>query len=364
MKNLYDILGVSKTASQDDLKKAFRKLAHQHHPDKTGGDAEKFKEINAAYQILSDANKRSQYDQYGPAAFQQGGPGAGGQGSWEDIMRQSGFGGAGGVHVDFGDLGDVFGDMFGFGGGGRTTRARGRDIEVEITIELKDAVFGVKKDVKLYKVIPCTHCSGNGAEPGTKISQCKTCAGKGQVARVKQTFFGNVQSAVMCTVCSGSGNTFEKPCRTCHGKGVTKGENTIAVTIPPGISEGETLRIRGEGEAGSHGASAGDLFLHIRMKHDSKFSRKGSDLLLSVPIPLSMAALGGSVTVETFDGPVEMKIPAGTHSGTVFRLAHLGVPHLQRQGRGNLLVTADVQIPKHLNKKQRELFDRLADEGL
>lgn len=364
MKDLYEILGVSKTATQDDIKKAFRKLAHQHHPDKSGGSDDKFKEINAAYQILSDQSKRSQYDQYGPAAFQQGGAGAGG-GSWEDIMRQAGFGG-GGVNVDLGDLGEMFGDMFGFGGrsGGRATRSRGRDLEVELMVEIKDTVFGAKKDVKLHKVVTCTQCSGNGAEPGTKISQCKACGGRGQVGQMKQTFFGNVQSVVVCPTCRGSGNAIEKPCRHCHGTGATKGESTLSVAIPQGINEGETLRIRGEGEAGAHGAGAGDLFIHIRVKPDSRYTRHGNDLLVTVPIALSMATLGGTVTVETLDGPVEMKIPAGTQSGTVFRLAHLGVPHLQRSGRGHLLATVEVAIPKHLSKKQRELIEKLKDEGI
>lgn len=362
MKDLYELLGVARGASEEDIKKAFRKLAHQYHPDKQGGDEQKFKEINMAYQVLSDKQKRAQYDQYGHTDG-AGAPGGAGGFSWEDVMRQGGFAG-GGVNVDFGDLGDVFGDMFGFGGQRSARQPRGRDIEMEVTLEFKESIFGVKKDIRFYKVATCKHCHGNGAEPGTKISDCKSCNGKGQVASMKRTFFGNVQSVSVCPACSGSGKIPEKPCKECHGKGVTKGESTISVSIPAGIGHGETIRLTGEGEAGAHGAPAGDLFVTIRVKSDPIFTRQSDDLLMEVPVNFTQTALGSSVTLHTMDGPVEMKIPAGTKTGSVFRLPNLGVPHLQRQGRGNLLVTVQITTPKHLSKKQKELLEKLKEEGL
>ncbi|MDO8490144.1 MAG: molecular chaperone DnaJ [bacterium] len=362
MKDPYEILGVQKNASQDEIKKAFRKLAHQYHPDKQSGNAEKFKEINAANQILSDEKARAQYDQYGSVGDTHGGH-QGGM-SWEDIMRQQG-GFGGGVNVDFGDLGDAFGDMFGFGSQSRgSRRARGRDIEMELTLDFKEAMFGAKKEIKLYKTATCSKCSGNGAEPGTKINQCKTCHGKGSVTGVRRTLFGNVQTAVTCESCSGMGSTPEKPCAQCRGAGVSKGDSRMDVTIPAGVNTGETLRITGQGEAGAHGAQTGDLFIHIRVREDKQFTRKGSDLLLTLPIRYTQSVLGDSVTIETFDGPVEMKIPAGTKTGSTFRLSNLGVPYLQRQGRGNILITVEIETPKHPNKKQRELLEKLKEEGL
>lgn len=362
MKDPYQILGVSKTASADEIKKAFRKLAHQYHPDKQGGNAEKFKEINAAYQVVSDPARRAQYDQFGTVGGHSTGSGQGGY-SWEDIMRQ-GFGGAGGVEFD---LGDIFGDMFGFGhstGSGRRGRPRGRDIQMDVTIDLKDAIFGVKKEVTIGKHVACGHCHGNGAEPGTKINQCKTCGGRGQTVGMRRTIFGNVQTAVTCQTCSGGGSIPEKPCSRCRGSGITKEEARLDVSIPAGIDTGETLRLTGQGEAGSHGAPAGDLYIRVRVRDDKRFERHSSDLVTRVSVPFSHAALGAVAKIDTFDGSVDMKIPAGTKSGSVFRLANLGVAHLQRSGRGSLLVTVEIEMPKNLSKKQREFLEKLREEGL
>ncbi len=360
MKDLYEILGVPKNASQDEIKKAFRKLAHQHHPDKKGGDTQKFKEINAAYQVLSDEEKRSKYDQYGSAAFEQGAAGGSAGGfSWEDIMRQGGTQG-----FDMGDINDIFGEMFGFGGRQRSGQARGSDIQIQIQLEFREAVFGVKKEIKLTKTVTCAHCSGNGAEPGTKIVQCDVCKGKGQVASLKRTIFGSIQTASMCTACHGSGKKAEKPCKQCHGMGIVKQESRIDVQIPAGIDEGETIRLSGQGEAGQHGAHAGDLYVTVRVKKDARFVRKRSDLLLTVPLKMAQAALGDTLTIDSLDGPVSLKISPGTQSGTVFRLASLGVPLLQKEGRGSLYVTVQIQTPKHLSKKQREYFEELKKEGL
>lgn len=360
MKDFYEILGISKNASQDEIKKAFRHLAHQYHPDKGGGDEKKFKEINAAYQVLSDPERRTKYDEMGHTAFEQAAAGATGA-SWEDFVRQGGFGG---MQFDFGDLGDVFGDLFGFGRQSRTAQRSGRDIAVDVTLEFSEAVFGIKKDVRLYRTVTCSRCSGNGAEPGTKISQCQTCKGRGQVIGVQRTFLGNIQTAHTCSACHGTGSHIERPCSTCRGNGVEKKEETLRVTIPAGIDNGESLRLSGQGEAGGRGARAGDLYLTARVKKDKRFMREGADLTTHIPITVSQATLGAKVDVGTLDGTVCISIPSGTKHGTTLTLKNLGVPHLQKQGRGSLLVVVDVQIPTHLSKKSRDLFEQLQKEGL
>ncbi|MBI4239568.1 molecular chaperone DnaJ, partial [Candidatus Uhrbacteria bacterium] len=355
----YEILGVPKGASQEEIKKAFRTLAHKYHPDKKGGDEKKFKQVNEAYQVLSDPQKRQQYDQFG-RTFDQGGAG---NYSWDDFARQSGFGARG---VDFGDLGDIFGDFFGMGArkGSTRRRPRGNDIAVDVTIDFVESVFGTKKDVKLYKTIVCKRCSGNGAEPGTPIGTCKVCGGTGQTTKVQPTILGNIQVSASCTNCQGQGKTVEKPCHDCHGKGVVKGDSTLSVTIPAGISEGEALRLTSQGEAAPHGGVAGDLFINIRVKPDKRFERQGNDIIVRLPIKLSQAILGDTLQIETLDGPFEVKIPAGTQSGKVCKYEKLGVPYLQKQGRGSLVVVVDVKIPENLNRKQREILEKLREEGL
>lgn len=360
MKDYYELLGVPRGANDDELKKAFRKLAHQYHPDKQGGDEKKFKEINEAYQVLSDAEKRRVYDQVGHSAFKQGASGGGP--SWGG----SGFGG--GVEFDMGDIGDIFGDFFGFGGGGKkrggARQKRGKDIAMDMTLDFREAVFGVEKEVKLYKTSTCAKCHGNGAEPGTKISTCSTCKGSGQVASVQRTFLGNIQTAITCPQCQGTGSHIEKKCSECGGQGITKKEEKLSVKIPAGINNGETIRLTGQGEAGLHGASAGDLYITIRVRQDKKFQREGSDVLLAIPIHFTQAVLGDTISLETLDGKADLRIPSGTKSGTVFRMQGLGVPYLQKSGRGNMLVTIDIETPKNLSRKQRELLEQLKKEGI
>jgi molecular chaperone DnaJ len=370
-KDYYDILGVSKNATQDEIKKAYRKLAHQYHPDKAGGNEEKFKEINAAYQVLSKTDKRKQYDQFG-SGFEQAGAGAGAGGfSWEDFSRAGGGGPFGGgfqqqnVEFDMGDLGDVFGDLFGFGRRGRSQRTRqaspGNDIQTEMNIEFREAVFGAEKVIDLYKNVLCKHCSGNGAEPGTKIETCKTCGGNGQVEQVQRTILGALRSVVVCPDCRGEGKKVSKKCKQCHGEGRVKESERIKVKIPAGISEGETIRLAGKGEAGLKGMTSGDLYITLRVTPDPEFKREGDDIFSETEISFSQAALGDKISVNTLDSEVMLKIPAGTQSGKVFKLKEKGVPHLRTRGRGDHLVTVNVMTPSKLSRKQKQLLEELAE---
>ncbi len=355
MKDYYSTLGVSKGANQEEIKKAFRKLAHQHHPDKEGGDEAKFKEINEAYQTLSDQTKREQYDHFGKVGDQSGGGFA-----WEDFSRQ------GGVNFDMGDLSGVFGDLFGMGrrSGGRSRAQQGNDITMEVTLDFRDAVFGTKKGVSLYKQVVCKVCGGSQAQPRTSITTCTHCGGRGEVGVVKQTIFGSVQALTPCTHCKGNGKYIEKPCKECRGNGVAKAEERLDVTIPAGINNGETLRMKGQGEAGNNGGPYGDLYITIRVKSDKRFRREEYDIHVDLPIRFTQSALGDTVTIETLDGTLDVKIPPGTQSGTAFRFANLGVPYLHKKGRGEFFVTVTITTPSHLSRKQRELLEQLKKEQL
>jgi len=362
-KDYYNILGVQKGASQDEIKKAFRKLAHQHHPDKQGGNADKFKEINEAYQVLSDEQKRSRYDQFGEAGVN--GP-AGGQGgmNWEDIMRQSGFGGAGGQGFQGGvefDLGDIFTDFFGGGRGRKSGRNRtGEDIQMEITIDFDEAAFGTKKTVELYKSVTCDTCKGNGAKPGTPIKTCHTCKGHGSIEQMQRSVFGAVRRHVVCSDCHGEGKIPETKCTDCHGNGVTKKNTTLEVDIPAGIDNQQTLRMSGQGEAGVLGASAGNLFVTVRVRPHKGWQRDGDDVVSHISVPYTTMVLGGKVQATTLDGEVEVKVPAGTESGKALRLRGKGVPHLQSSGRGDHILVVDVLIPRRVSGKQKRVLKELA----
>jgi len=376
-KDYYKTLGVEKGASQEEIKKAFRKMAHQCHPDKATGNEAKFKEINEAYQVIGNEEKRKQYDQFGASFDQQGGFGGGM--NWEDFMRQArqqggaqqgGFGGFGdnngqGFNFDFGEggLGDIFGDIFGFGGGSRRgKRARGgSDIEASLEITFEEAYSGVKKEVEFYKTIKCEHCSGNGAEPGTPIKDCKECGGQGQVEQLQRTILGAIRTYVVCPKCHGEGKTYKTPCKECGGEGLMKKNVRTSVDIPPGIDNNQTLRLSGDGEAGSKGGRPGDLYLHIRVKKHHGFKRKNDDVLSEVEISPAQAALGTTVDIQTMAGEGELKIPAGTPSGKVFKIKGKGMPHLQASGHGDQLVTVIVVIPKKLSAKEKKLYKELAD---
>ncbi|MBI2099420.1 molecular chaperone DnaJ [Candidatus Uhrbacteria bacterium] len=354
-KDYYKTLGVGREATDDEIKKAFRRLAHEHHPDK-GGNQDKFKEINEAYQVLGDAKKRKQYDQYGTAFDQNG------QGGFSGF---EGFGGMGGG-INMEDLGDILGNMFsgGFsssrGGTGTKTRSkRGRDIEMNMTIDLMDAVTGTEREVELYKEIACEECDGAGKEPNTEMITCKTCGGAGQVRQSSRTIFGMMQSVVTCSDCGGLGSKPKEECKKCGGTGVAKGTKKFLVKIPAGVDDGGTMRVPGGGEAGIRGGSAGDLYINIEVRKDKRFERKGDDIFSKLKITYPFAVLGGSMTVETVDGEVELKIPAGTLPGTMLKLKCKGVPRLGKSGRGDHLVEILVDIPQKLSRRQKELLEEL-----
>ena len=364
-KDYYNTIGVDKNASQEEIKKAFRKKAHQFHPDKKDGDEAKFKEINEAYQILSNEQKRKQYDQFGDSAFS--GQGFGGTGmNWEDFARAAGSaqgGQAGGFNINMEDLGDIFGglgDIFGFGGGGRSQRQRGTDIQTELQIEFKEAVFGVEKEINLHKTTNCEKCKGNKAEPGTPIETCKTCKGQGVIMQVQRTILGSFQSRSACPDCQGEGRIAKTKCSKCRGTGLQKDVVKTIVKIPAGIDNGQTIRLNGQGEASANG-STGDLYIIIRVKPDSNFERDNNNILSKTEISFSQAALGDKIPVLTVDGEVTLKIPAGTQSNTVFKLRNHGAHSLRTRGRGDHLVRVVVKTPTSLSRKEKKLFEELGD---
>lgn len=355
--NFYDILGVQKGASPDDIKRAYRKLAAEHHPDR-GGNADKFKEINEAYQVLSDPTKRSQYDQYGQTfeqAQRQGGYGGGGGNPFEGFDFAGGFGGGG-----FG-FEDILSSMFG-GEESAERRNRGVDLEMPLTISFEEAAFGVEKEISLEKKNTCERCKGDGAEPGTKIITCPKCHGQGHIKSSRRTIIGTIASSVVCDRCEGTGKIPEKPCKECHGTGVKRTKTTIKVSIPAGIDSGQRIRVTGQGEAGYRGSAKGDLYISIRVTPSKEFRREGFDLYKEEYITYSQAALGTTLETSTIDGNVKIKVPPGTPSGKVFRVAGKGIQRLHRSGRGDLFVTVHVKIPDKLSKRQKELLKQLDEE--
>ncbi|MFA5962360.1 MAG: molecular chaperone DnaJ [Parcubacteria group bacterium] len=370
-KNFYDTLGVSKGASDDEIKKAYRKLAHKHHPDKAGGDEAKFKEINEAYQVLSDKTKRSQYDQYGQTFEQAGRSGAGaggGQGfGGFDFSGFQGFGG-GGQNADFefggGDFEDIFSSIFSGGRGGATTRRkRGKDIQVDVEIEFSEMVSGATRQINLRKQTVCDRCDGTGAEKGSELKTCPTCGGAGRVQKVSRSFFGNFSQVAECPECHGSGKVTAKKCSKCGGDGRVMEETKLEIKIPAGIMDGQTLSMQGAGEAGGVGGVSGDLYINVHVRAHNDFKRSGQDVLSSVEIPFSVAALGGETIIETIDGRLTLKIPAGTQSGEQFRVKGKGIPDLHSGARGNQIVKVMVRIPKKLSRDQKRLLEELGRLG-
>ncbi|MFH1171176.1 MAG: molecular chaperone DnaJ [bacterium] len=358
-KDYYNILGVERGASEEEIKRAFRKLAHEHHPDK-GGDAVKFKEINEAYQVLGNREKRAQYDRFGTAF--EGANGAPGGFRWEDVAQ--GFGQGGFQNVDF-DIGDLFGDMFGFGGRRqrRTRTEEGRDIEAAMTLEFAEAAFGVKRTIEIEKAVSCPHCHGSGAEPSAGLVQCSTCNGTGRTERLQQTILGAIRTVGVCHKCGGRGEIPKKICEKCRGETIVHQPKILEVNVPAGIDNGQTIRLSGEGETGKHGAAAGDLFITIRVKPDHRFKRTGADVHAECTITFSQAALGGSITVPTLDGNVEVKIPAGTQSGRLLRLKGKGTGKIHSHARGDHLLTVIVKTPEKLSKQAKKLFEELSEES-
>lgn len=351
-RDYYEVLGVAKNASADEIKKAFRKAAVQYHPDKEGGDEAKFKEVNEAYEVLKDQQKRQRYDQFGHAGV--GGASSGGNGGGNPF---GGFDGQN-IHFDFGDggLGDIFGQFFGGGQQSAGQRARrGNDVETSVTLEFEDAVFGVEKTLKLDMQDECSHCHGTRAEPGYSMKTCETCKGSGQIAKVMNTMFGQIQQSVVCSTCEGRGKVPEKVCTVCRGRGTERRTQEFTLKIPAGIDDGATIRLREHGEAIA-GGSRGDLYVHIRVKAHREFTREGDLILSETHIDMVDAALGTEIDVPTVDGMVRMKVPAGTQSGTDFKLSGHGVPHGAH--RGAHIVSIVVDTPAKLSKKQRDLLEQ------
>ncbi len=345
-RDYYEVLGVARGASADEIKSAFRKLARQYHPDvnKEAGAEEQFKEINEAYGVLSDPDKRARYDRFGRA----------------------GLGDMGGGYQDYTvNFGDIFEELFGFGGmGGRTSRRnaprRGRDLQMQVNLGFEEAIFGVEKEVEFERDETCATCRGNGAEPGSSVHSCQTCGGRGEVRQVRQTFVVQMVETVTCPNCQGRGQVIEKLCHTCSGRGLERKRVKKKVSIPAGVDNGMQIRLPGEGQPGSNGGPNGNLFLAVNVKPHEFFKRRGEDILLDLDINIAQAALGAEIEVPTVDGDEKLSIPAGTQPGRVFTLRGKGVPKIRQGGRGDQKVIVNVDIPTRLTKEQRALFEQLA----
>jgi molecular chaperone DnaJ len=342
----YDVLGVGRNAGDDEIKAAFRKLARQYHPDvnKDDGAEEKFKEINEAYGVLSDPEKRARYDRFGKA-------GLGGMGGFQDYT------------VDFNDIFEDLFSGFGFSTGRRSRRSprRGQDLQMRVSLTFEEAVFGVEQEIEFSREETCSRCNGNGAEPGTTPLKCSTCNGQGEVRQVRQTFLGQMVQTATCPTCNGRGETISSPCTTCRGGGLERKRVKKKVQIPAGVDQGTQIRLNGEGGPGVFGGPNGSLFLVLDVKPHQFFKRRDNDILLNLDINVAQAVLGAEIDVPTLDGEDKLKIPAGTQPGKVFTMRGKGVPYLRRKDRGNQLVIINVAIPAKLTKEQRELFEKLAE---
>ena len=358
-RDLYEVLGLQKGASDDEIKKAYRKLAKKYHPDLNPGDKEaekKMKEVNGAYEVLSDAEKKARYDQYGFAGIDP---------NYAGVAGGGGFGG----FQDF-DLGDIFGSMFGGGFGGQQTRQngprKGENLRITLQLTFEEAVFGCEKSVSVTRNESCKDCGGTGAKKGTSPETCPVCRGSGQVQSTQRTPFGVFSSSSPCQNCKGTGKIIKEPCPSCKGEGRVRKTRTIRVKIPAGIDDGQTISLRGEGNGGTQGGPAGDLYVTVYVKEHKMFKRDGQDIILEMPISFAQAALGATLTVPTVDGKVQYDLPEGTQTGTVFRLRGSGVPSINGRGRGDQYVKVNVEIPRNLNHEQKELlrkFDEVTGDS-
>ena len=359
-RDYYEVLGVSKGASEDEIKKAYKKLARKYHPDMNPGDKEaeeKFKEVNEANEVLSDPEKKARYDQFGFAGVDPSyGGGAGGYGA----------GGYGAGGFDFGDLGDIFGSFFGGGFGGAQRRnpnapQRGESIRASVTISFTEAAFGCEKEITVDRSEQCPTCKGNGCAAGTTPEVCPTCRGTGTVQVRRQTPMGVFASSAPCTKCGGTGRIIHQPCPDCRGQGAVRKRRSIKVTIPAGIDDGQTISLRGQGHAGKNGGPNGDLLINIMVQPHELFHREGTSVFCEAPITYAQAVLGGTLEIPTIDGKVKYDIPEGTQTGSVFRLRGKGIPVLNGRGRGDQYVTVTIETPKNLNKEQKETLKKFSD---
>jgi molecular chaperone DnaJ len=353
-KNYYDILGVQKGASKEDIKKAFHKLAHKYHPDKSSGDGDKFKEVSEAYSVLSDDKKRAEYDSYGQT-FGGGAGGFGGAGfdfsQFQDAFNQGGFGGF--------DFGDIFGDVFN-GGAGR--QRRGRDISIDLELTFKESIFGTKRHVLLAKTAQCETCHGSGAEPGTKMETCKYCNGSGKLHETTNSFFGQITMQSPCRHCHATGKVPEQKCHTCRGDGVYKKQEEIDIAVPAGIEGGEMIRLSGSGEA-VQGGTPGDLYVKVHVASDPRFKKDGPNLLTDLSVKLSDALLGADYKVQTLEGEETVSVPPGVTHGEQLRIKGKGVPHPHGK-RGDLMVRVKINLPQKLSRTAKNLIEKLKEEGI
>ena len=355
-RDYYEVLGVSKNASEDEIKRAYKKLARKYHPDMNPGDKEaeeKFKEVNEANEVLSNPEKKAKYDQFGFAGVDPN-YGAG----------QGGYGGAGGF--DFGDLGDIFGSFFGggFGGGGRrnpNAPQRGESIRASLSVEFTEAAFGCEKSITIDRSEQCPTCKGKGCAPGTTPEVCTECHGTGTVTQAQRTPFGMMQSQTVCPKCRGKGQIIHQPCPDCRGAGAVRKRRTIQVNIPAGIDTGQTISLRGQGHSGKNGGPAGDLLITVMVRPHEIFRRDGTAVFCEAPITFTQAVLGGTLEIPTIDGKVKYDIPEGTQTGTVFRLRGKGIPVLNGRGRGDQYVTVNIETPRNLNREQKEALKKFSE---
>lgn len=357
-KDYYQVLGISKSASKDDIKKAFRTLAHKYHPDKKGGNADKFKEVSEAYVVLSDEKKRAEYDTYGRVFTGEGGQQGGGAGFGDFGFDFSQF--TGDTGFDEFDLGNIFGEMF--GGGKRERTARGRDISIDVEVPFEESVFGTERKVLLTKRATCSHCKGSGGEPGSEVTTCNTCNGKGKIRETRRSFLGNVSVVRPCDECRGTGKTFKNHCARCRGAGVERRQEEISIRVPSGIDDGEMIRMSGMGEAASGGVP-GDLYVKVHVKRHPVFTKDGADLRADLHIKLTTAILGGDQVLTTIDGPLTIKIPEGITHGEILRVRGKGVP-VDKNKRGDLLIKIHIEIPRKLSRDARSFIEKLRHEGM
>ncbi|MFC1751694.1 molecular chaperone DnaJ [Patescibacteria group bacterium] len=353
-KDYYNILGISKGTPKDEIKKAYRKLAHKHHPDKKGGSESKFKEINEAYYVLGDDKRRSEYDRYGRVFNGAGGQQTGGFGGFDF----SGFNGSGNMS----DFSEIFGDIFGFSGTHGQARRRGRDISIDLELSFEESVFGVNRKIILTKIGTCDGCGGSMGTPDSVMKTCTTCQGTGRIHETKRSFLGTFTATKTCDGCNGAGKIPSKKCKKCRGAGVIKGPDEISIEIPSGIYNGEVIKMTGRGEAISNGI-AGDLYIKIHVGAHKVFKREGDNLTMDLSIPLSEALLGGERTIKIFGHNLKVKIPQGVNYGEILRIKGRGIPH-KGGGKGDLMIKVLVKIPRNLSRKAKKLVEELREEGV